>query len=455
VLFMALLVALFALYGLALWLVGRAPRRVTIGLVLGATLAFQLALLPLPGLFSTDLFSYAFYGEVAGRLGGSPYVAMPDDYPDLPLYLLINPLWRDAPSVYGPLWTAISGGVGAIWGGNVLAQMLVYRLLADLTHWASLAAIWWALRRLQPGAEPRGLVLYAWNPLVVVEFAASGHNDGLLVFFLLLAMGLAARGRAWRAVAALVLSVATKYTTVLLLPLLLWWAARGRRGWRRPALAAGAGLIAGLALALTYLPWWRGLATFGPIIHWVSTPLYAHYAPLGVAAWVRDRLWAVGWLDWDTAEALTFGVERQLVRLGFLAYLAVETLRLRRAEELPLACARVLLVFLLGVNTWVLPWYYTWPVALVALGAARSRTTWVTLGFSATAPLSMYWAQTHLEGMDASGFVLYLAPLGALVAWEAWRQWRSGGAAALYGALRTLSSGGRKTSCAPGSTLKK
>jgi alpha-1,6-mannosyltransferase len=455
VLLAVLLVAAFGLYGGALWLVARVSRRAALVAVLGTTLAFQLVLLPLPGVFSTDLFSYAFYGEVAGRLGGSPYVQVPDDFPSHPLYLLINPLWRDAPSVYGPVWTALSSAVGALWGGDVLAQVLAYRLIADVGHWVNLAALWWALRRLRPGGEPFGLALYAWNPLVVFEFAANGHNDGLLVLFLLLAMGLAARGRARAAVVALMLSVATKYTTVLLLPLLLWWATRHRPGWRRVAVAAGAGLAAGAALAVTYLPWWRGTATFGPIIYWLSTPLYAHYAPLGVAAWARDQIWAAGWLDWDTAEQLSFGVERQLARLGFLAYLAVETLRLRRAADLPLAGARVLLVFLLGVNTWVLPWYYVAPLALVALGDPRSRTALVTLGFSATAPLAMYWAQTHLEGMDRGGFVLYLAPLGALVAWEAWCQVRAGRAAPLYGALRTLSSGGRKTSCAPGSTLKK
>jgi alpha-1,6-mannosyltransferase len=455
VLFAVLLAALFGLYGLALWLVARVSRRAVMVAVLGTTLAFQLVLLLLPGTFSTDLFSYAFYGEVAGRFAASPYVQVPDDFPAHPLYLLINPLWRDAPSVYGPVWIAISSIVGALWGGDVLAQVLAYHLIADGCHWANLAALWWALRRLRPGAEPFGLALYAWNPLVVFEFAANGHNDGLLVLFLLLAMGLVARGRDWRAVAALVLSVATKYTTVLLLPLLVWWATRRWRGWRRLAAAAGAGLAAGGAVAAMYLPWWRGPATFGPIIYWLSTPLYANYAPLGIAAWVRDRVWAAGWLDWDTAEQGAFAVERQFVRLGFLGYLAIETLRLRRAADLPLACARVLLVFLIGVNTWVLPWYYTAAVALVALGDPRSRTTWLTLGLSATAPLAMYWAQTHLEGMDSGGYVLYLAPLGVLVAWEAWRQVRAGGAAAPYGALRTLSSGGRKTSCAPGSTLKK
>src|SRR5205085_8835112 len=72
VLFAVLLVALFWLYGMALWLVARAPHRAAVATMLGTTVAFQLVLLPLPGVFSTDLFSYAFYGEVAGRLGGSP-----------------------------------------------------------------------------------------------------------------------------------------------------------------------------------------------------------------------------------------------------------------------------------------------------------------------------------------------------------------------------------------------
>ena len=162
-----------------------------------------------------------------------------------------------------------------------------------------------------------------------------------------------------------------------------------------------------------------------------------------------------GWLDWDTAEQLIFAVERQVLRLGFLAYLAAETLRLRRAMDLPLACARIMLTFLLAVNTWVLPWYYACPVALVALGEPRSRTTWVALGLSATAPLSMYWAQTHLEGMDGSGYVLYLAPLrgagrmGSLAA-------NAGGAR--VAALRCVTHAQQrraKDKLRPGATLKK
>src|SRR4051794_9208542 len=468
-----LFLALFGLYALAVPAIARAPRRAAVATVLGATLAFQVVLLPLPGVFTTDLFSYAMYGEIAGRYGDSPYVEAPDNYPTNSLYLLINPLWRDAPSVYGPLWIGLSTAVGAALGGQVLAEVLTYRLIADLSHWANLGLLWWALRRLRPGREPLGLALYAWNPLIVFEFAASGHNDGTMLLFVLLCFGWLARGRVWLGVVALVLSMATKYTTVVVLPLVLWWAVRTQPGWwRRLALAGGVGLAALVAIAAAYLPWWRGPATLGPLIYWVSTPLYANYAPIGIAGWVRDRLAEGGW-DWDEAEGFAYAAQRLLVRIAYLGYLAVEALRftplpdasrpalprgavaapaairalaagragralwrgLRSTEtlvvrlfgrahtvdDLALAGARLLVLFLLAVNTWVLPWYFTWPVALVALGDPRSRTTWVVLGFSLSAPLSMYWAQTHLEGLQPMGFAVYLAPLGALGLWIGWR----------------------------------
>jgi alpha-1,6-mannosyltransferase len=292
-------------------------------------------------------------------------------------------------------------------------------VIANLCHWANLGLVWWLTRRLRPGAEVLGLALYALNPLVVFEFAASGHNDGLMILFLLLSIGLLARGARWPALGALVLSIATKYTTLLLLPIVVWWLVRDQHGIRRLATAGGIAAGVGAAVAALYLPWWRGPETLGPIAYWLSTPLYAHYAPVVVANWLRDVVVAAGWLGFDDAEYLILGAERQLVRVGFVAYLAFEALRLRRIEDLPLASARALLVFLLAVNTWVLPWYYTWPLALVAVGDWRSRTGFAALGLTISAPLAMYWAQVHFDGMQPSGYVLYLAPLAGLVLWEA------------------------------------
>jgi hypothetical protein len=180
-------------------------------------------------------------------------------------------------------------------------------------------------------------------------------------------------------------------------------------------------------LASFYAPWWRGNETFGPILYWISTPLYAHYAPAGAGAWLRDGIIAVSGAGFDLADHIVTVGLRLITRVGFLAYAAWETLRLRRVEDLPLTCTRLLLVFLMAVNTWVLPWYFTWPLALASIGNWRSRTGGAALGFAATAPISMYWAQVHFDGMQPSGYVVYLAPLvvvGAAAIWQSTTRWR-------------------------------
>jgi len=71
-----------------------------------------------------------------------------------------------------------------------------------------------------------------------------------------------------------------------------------------------------------------------------------------------------------------------------------------------------MLAFLLIGNTWNLPWYFTWPLALAIVVGPRSRTAIVLLGFSLTAPLVMYYNHFWSPYTPQEAYVLYLAPLG-------------------------------------------
>jgi hypothetical protein len=73
-------------------------------------------------------------------------------------------------------------------------------------HWINLGLIWAVLRRWRRGDVAAGLVVYGWNPLVIFEFGANGHNDGVMIAFLLLAMYFLARDAGVRGVGAIVLS---------------------------------------------------------------------------------------------------------------------------------------------------------------------------------------------------------------------------------------------------------
>ena len=80
-------------------------------------------------------------------------------------------------------------------------------------------------------------------------------------------------------------------------------------------------------------------------------------------------------------------------RLGscFVVWCAVELWRVRGVLGIAGAGARVMLIFLLAVNTWVLPWYFSWPLALAVVLGWESTTAKVLLGFSLSAPTVMYY----------------------------------------------------------------
>jgi hypothetical protein len=92
------------------------------------------------------------------------------------------------------------------------------------------------------GQSAHLVLAFAWNPLLAIEVAGSGHID--IVGALLLLVSAAALGRRWRATAsvALGLAVAVKFLPVVLLPLY----------WRRVRIRDAA--LAAVVVGLLYVP---------------------------------------------------------------------------------------------------------------------------------------------------------------------------------------------------------
>jgi alpha-1,6-mannosyltransferase len=211
------------------------PRRVIfIGLLLAVLWQIPFLLTP-PG-SDDDIHRYLWDGRVQ-RLGYNPYVVVPSDPALAGLHTpetrtLNNP---EVPSPYpagAQLFfravTAIHESVFALKVAFVLCDLAIVLVLLEM------------LRRSGEGAH--WILAYAWNPLLAVEVAGSGHID--IVGALLLLVSLAALGRRWRAIAALAfgLAVAVKLLPIVLLPVY----------WRRVRVRDGA--LAAVVVALLYVP---------------------------------------------------------------------------------------------------------------------------------------------------------------------------------------------------------
>ena len=211
------------------------PQRViVIGLALAAVWHVQFLMMP-PGP-DDDIHRYVWDGRVQ-RHGYNPYLVVPSD----PAFSALHtPETRtlnhaDLPSPYpagAELFfravTAIHESVFALKVAFVIGDLAIVLVLFDV------------LRRGGQGAH--WVLAYAWNPLLAIEVAGTGHID--IVGALLLLVSVAALGRRWRAVAAVAfgLAVAVKLLPIVLLPLY----------WKRVRLRDGA--LAALVFGLLYIP---------------------------------------------------------------------------------------------------------------------------------------------------------------------------------------------------------
>lgn len=379
-------------------------------------LAFQVTLFLAPGLFSTDLFSYAMYGRIAGVYDGNPFILVPSDFRGDRLTEWVHPQWLDAPSVYGPVWVDLSWAVGRMTQGLSLAdQVMAYKLLANSMHLVNVGLVWALLHRTAPSARLVGVLLYAWNPLILFEFAGNGHNDVLMVTFLLAAFLCYQVGRPTLGLVPLAMSMLVKYTTALITPFyLVLWARQRKAAGVLPTglvMAAGGAIVLGVVVAL-YLPWLDpGLHALGPVVHWSQGPMYLNYPPDSLAWLLADlSAFLAGVPREDLLDPARFLV-KSLARLLFTAYWVYEFRRISSPEDLPGASARVFLGFLLLAHTWVLPWYFSWPLAMVAVPGARPATVRTVLAFSLSASVVIYYFYLQGGGVHSLYFLPYLLPL--------------------------------------------
>ena len=213
----------------------RFPRRVVvIGLVLAAV--WHIEFLRVPAGADDDIHRYVWDGRLQ-RLGYNPYIVVPSDPAVMGLHTpetrnLNNP---DLPSPYPAgtqlffrAVTAIHESTFALKVAFVVCDLVIVFVLLDV------------LRCNRQGAH---LVLaYAWNPLLAIEVAGSGHIE--IVGALLLLVSAAALVRRWRTTAAvgLGLAIAVKLLPVVLLPLY----------WKRVRIRDAA--LAAAVVGLLYVP---------------------------------------------------------------------------------------------------------------------------------------------------------------------------------------------------------
>lgn len=152
-------------------------------ILLFGALLFRLLLLPLPTGLSLDAWRYLWDAHVIVH-GYSPYAYAPGDKALLPLHniLLTNSRFRNMPTKYPP-GAELFFVVGYWLSSTNLLGLKGLFIACDMVTCGALA---WLLSK--KGLDARRVIIYAWCPLPIVEFAIEGHLDVLVVMFTVLAV---------------------------------------------------------------------------------------------------------------------------------------------------------------------------------------------------------------------------------------------------------------------------
>ncbi|MDX1613474.1 MAG: glycosyltransferase family 87 protein [Candidatus Promineifilaceae bacterium] len=356
---------LLALFALLLW----AARLVVVrrqGLALGTILLSGLILaLPLLATFpinATDVYRYYISGRVAVVHQADPLTEPVSEFPDDP-YLPLAGEWATATSPYGPLWELTAGAVTLIVGDDLLAALLLFKVLATICHLAIGGLLWLSLRGTPSGLRPALTLLWVWNPALLLTFSVNGHNDALMLLWLASGWLLLRRGRWPLGLLVMMLGPLTKLIGLLALPLAFI------ECWRQlPGLAARIRLVlltvvGGLVLAwLAFLPFGPPLTLARRLVSESSTG--GGFSPLAAFILAGRRL--------------GFNPDVNLAVRGLLVLIALVALwllwRTWRGRPAARSIADTFVAYIILAFRFRI-WYAVWPFMWLVLEQGQQRVT--------------------------------------------------------------------------------
>jgi len=341
---------------------------INIKIIIYFFILFNFTLLFLWPITSNDIFSYLGRARVLSEHGKNPYLVSYNTFTNDDFYNLIKNKWLSQLTPYGPIFTIISAGLAYIGKFfNLIINLFIFKIFFIAINILNLYIIHKTLK------NKLSTYLYAFNPLILFEFAVNGHNDVLTVFFLLLSFYFLLNNNEkiknyLFSFVFLLLSALIKYMTIILLPLyfiIIIFIIKKRKSKILFALLSLLSTI--IILFIFYLPF--SLKTnifYTPILNLFSNinnePSYIIMLPPIITA----IIFSLSIIVKNISYSISFLYSR-IIFIIFYLFSLVRLLFNRNniiKEDIIKYSFYIMLIFLLTFFNWVLPWYYTLLIVL-------------------------------------------------------------------------------------------
>lgn len=167
-----------------------------------------------PAILSYDIFNYVATSKTTFFYHENPYFIMPIQFTGDPLLLFTHAANKTA--LYGPFWIVLSGIPFLLSFGSFLLNIFLLKILNILFYILTIIFIYIISKNIINS------VVFALNPLIIIETVVSAHNDISMMFFALFALFLVQKNKYIIASIILMLSIFIKFSTIFLIPIFIY-----------------------------------------------------------------------------------------------------------------------------------------------------------------------------------------------------------------------------------------
>ena len=378
--YVAGLLLVFGAFAVAFFVVPRVRR--PLPLVVGFGLLFALILVFLYPITAIDVFYYVLEGRMQVFHGLNPLAVPASQAPLDPLIPFVGE-WTSVPTAYGPLWNVIAATVVRLGFAGPVDGLLAHKFLALAVYAACILVLIWGT-----GRNVEAILLFAWNPLVLLQGTGNAHNDLLMMTVAMLALVVWDKRRWWAAAMVLLaLAASIKLPVLLLAPLLLAAILCREHSWgSRVWIVFASALLGAVTMLAAYIPYWPPWQSLTGLLAMFATQ--RTYTILSLVRLSLTRL--------QVPPPYDFEIPRTI---GLAIYIACYLVLLRRVwtGRMGLYTAGFWALFLyLLTSTSYRIWYPLWTIPLAVLahielldGIQLARMRWRTYLLSLTSELSI------------------------------------------------------------------
>ncbi|MBK7872219.1 MAG: hypothetical protein IPJ74_16870 [Saprospiraceae bacterium] len=331
-----------------------------LGILLRIVLVFSF-----PNL-SDDIYRFYWDGLLSTH-GYNPFVYLPDyyiqnnilsEYLTPELYNKLNS--KDHYTIYPPILQAIFAIAAWLSPKNIIVAGIIMKFFLLLSEIGSILLIKKILQKFK--LPEKNILLYALNPLIIVEIVGNLHFEGFMIFFLLLSLWFIINNRFTLSAFAMAGAIASKLLPLMFLPFLI-----ARLGWRRSIIYF---LMIGLLLLALFIPLINSLffENFGNSLNLYFRQFQFNASVFYIIKWFNKIFFGDAYIIKTVGPILAMITFFSIIILTFI----------RKNKDLiflPESWLFAISIYLLNTPI-VHPWYITLPVTLSLFTKWRYPIIW-------------------------------------------------------------------------------